>query len=150
MLHILACWYPSAIFIDCVAMSGNRVTSVAIACVNTVWCKGFTLNNAVDLVTTDTTASSLRWSIIRMSEAETNGRHFPYDIFIPAFLDEKSGIVFHVPLKFGPKCSAHNKSALVHIDVASSRWKAIILGNNGPLPQHVNVSFDMHTQIEYQ
>ena len=46
-------------------------------------------------------------------EAETNGRHFPDDIFKCIFLNENVSISIKISLKFVPKGPFNNITALV-------------------------------------
>ena len=50
---------------------------------------------------------------VRLIEAETNGRHFPDDIFKCIFLNENVFISIKISLKFVPKGQINNILALV-------------------------------------
>ena len=52
-------------------------------------------------------------NILKHIEAETNGRHFPDDIFKSIFFDENVLISIKISLKFVPKGQINNIPALV-------------------------------------
>ena len=76
-------------------------------------------NLSGDLVDDDDatwTSCSPKSPLIRLPvEAETNGRHFPDDIFKCIFLNENVWISYKISLKFDPKVRINNIQALVQI-----------------------------------
>ena len=53
------------------------------------------------------------YSIVKHMQAETNGRHFPDDIFKCIFLNKNVLILIKISLKFVPKGQINNIPALV-------------------------------------
>ena len=68
------------------------------------WTNGYTSHHQVRL------SELTHWG--RDNEAETNGRHFPDDIFKCIFLDENVSISIKISLKFVPKGQINNIPAL--------------------------------------
>ena len=55
----------------------------------------------------------LLWNNLSLIEAETNGRHFPDNIFKCIFLNENALVSIKISLKFVPKGEINNIPALV-------------------------------------
>ena len=68
------------------------------------------------------------------SPPEQNGHHFTDDIFKYIFIDEECHILIRISLKFVPKCSIDNKSALVQ----AMAWCQT---DNKPLPEPMLTHF---------